>query len=101
MMNKIWTKNFEEFLKETSEKELESYRQHNGKYDDLKGKSTRLHLRSNEILRLLSAEEQKELKEFHETAILLCQMEKEEVYRQGYIDCVRLLQYLGLWEAFA
>ena len=100
-MNKIWAKNFEEFLKETSEKELESYRQHNEKYDDLKGKRALLHLRSNEILRLLSAEEQKELKEFHETAILLCQMEKEQVYRQGHIDCIHLLQYLGLLEVFS
>lgn len=100
-MNKIWAKNFDSFLVETAEKELESFRQHDKKYSDLKGKRALLSLRSSEIIRQLTADEQKELKEYHETAILLCQMEKEEVYKQGYIDCVRLMQYLGLWEAFS
>lgn len=100
-MNKIWAKNFEGFLIERAEKELESFRQHDKKFADLKGKRAMLSLRSGEILRMLTDDERKTLEDYQETAMLLCQMEKEQVYRQGYIDCVKLVQYLKLWEAFA
>lgn len=99
-MNKVWRKNFDTYLQEAEERGLEPFRTRDGAYEELRTRLAGQRRDCRDILGRLPEEEQKALKDFHACREELLQLEKHESYRQGHLDCVRLLRRLKLWEVF-
>lgn len=99
-MNKVWRENFEAYLNEAEERGLEPFRSKDKTYEAQHVQRAGLRPVCREILERLTAEEREALTAYHACSEELLRLERHESYRQGYLDCVRMLRHLGLWEVF-
>lgn len=99
-MNKVWRENFDTYLADARERGLEPFRRKDKAHETLYIRQAELRLACREILCRLTEEDQKSLTDFCACSEELLQLEKSESYRQGHLDCVRMLRHLGLWEVF-
>lgn len=97
-MNKIWREHFDTYLTEARERGLEPFRRGDKAHQALCARSEELRRACREIVSRLPEEEQRTLRDFQACGDELQQLEKHESYRQGHLDCARMLRRLGLWE---
>ena len=90
--------NMSYFMTERMEESIRQLRRDCSKYDELRRTHADESRYMDEIINGLPNKEQNFTKEYCDDESRIISMERDQIYLQGYQDCIRLLAYVGILE---
>lgn len=90
--------NMNYFMTARQEEAIRQLRRDNAEYDELRRTHAAVSERMEDIINSLSLKEQNFTKDYRDDESRIVCMERDQVYLQGYQDCIRLLACVGILE---